>query len=100
MKFDNNRPSSFEDYVSNKNRHRRQTDKQADRLRETGDYFFRTLCSMGHEMSRKHKSGHSSDGLDYYTSLAYTPEEKINPFNKKMIMKSCDSQTTGSIIRS
>ena len=38
-----------------------QTDRQTDRQRETGDHIFRTL---------------EVDGLDYYTSLAYTQEVK------------------------
>ena len=33
--------------------------------------------SRGHETSRKCKSGHSTNGLDYYTSLAYAREVKI-----------------------
>ena len=70
-KFDNNRSSSFGNYVYIKNGYRHQTDRQ----------------TRGHETSRKHKSGHSSDGLDsYYTSLAYA-REVTNWINR------CENQT-------
>ena len=55
-KFDNNRSSSFGDYVSNKNGYRHQTD---------GNKRLVFSYCGGHETSRKHKSGNSSDGLDY-----------------------------------
>ena len=52
--------------MSNKNRHRWQTDKQID-----GNERSLSSYSGGHETSRKHETGKSADGLDYYTSLAY-----------------------------
>ena len=55
----------------------RQTDK---RIVGNGKLLF--SYSRGHELSRKYKSGHSSDGLDYYTSLAYAREVKV--FWRKM----------------
>ena len=59
------------EYLSNKNGYR-----QTDRQTETGDNFFSYF--RGHDMSRKYESGNSAGGLDYYTSLAYAREVKIN----------------------
>ena len=41
--FDNNRPSTFGDYLSNTNWDGRQTDRQTDRQTKMGDLFLRTL---------------------------------------------------------
>ena len=49
IKFDNNRSDSFGDYQSNKNRHRRRTDRQT----ETGLLFFHSLGVMTHRENIK-----------------------------------------------
>ena len=68
-----NRSSSFGDYVFNTKTPNRQTDRQTD---GNGRLLF--SYSRGHETSRKYKSAHSSDGLDYYTSLDYLRSESKN----------------------
>ena len=49
IKFDNNRSSSFGDYLSNKNRHRGWTDRQT----EMRKLFFRTLEVITHQENIK-----------------------------------------------
>ena len=56
-KFDNNRLSTFGDYLSNKNR-RRQTDGQTD-----GNGRPISLYCRGHERSKKRIRRESADGL-------------------------------------
>ena len=51
------------------------TDRQVDRQTNRNGRLLFSYC-RGHELSKKHKSGNSSDGLDYYTSLVYDREVK------------------------
>ena len=73
-KFDNYRSSTFGDYLSNKNRDGRRTDKQTNgetdgqtgRQMKMGDLF---LLSVGVLRGRENVSKQSADGLDYNTSF-------------------------------
>ena len=43
--------------------------------------------SRGHDTSKKYESGNSADGLDYYTSLAYAREVKMEEMPAKRVFK-------------
>ena len=68
VKFENNRSSSFEDYLCNRHR-RQQTDGN------WGSIF--SYC-RGYETLRKHRSSYSSGGRYYNTSLGYLHLRKKN----------------------
>ena len=60
IQFDDHRSGSFANYMSNKNRRRRQ-------MEGNGRPIF--SYSTGHKTSRKHKSNQSLDGVDYKCKL-------------------------------
>ena len=71
-KFDSNRSSSSEiTCLIKMETDTRQTDRHTD---GNGRLLF--SYSRGYETSRKYKNVNSSNGLDYYTSLAYAREVK------------------------
>ena len=72
-KFDNNGSGSLEDYLWNKNQHRR--GQKTNCGQTDGNETFMFSYSRGYETLRKHKSGQSS-ALYYNTCLAYP--RKVN----------------------
>ena len=78
IKFDNNRLGGFEDYLSKKNRHRRQTadDIQTERQTEAGDLCFHTPGIMKRRENMKVAICRMDPILQYFHSLRSDSENK------------------------
>ena len=74
--------------MSHKNGYRHQTDRQTDRQAD-GNEILIFSYSRGHETSRKHKSGYSSDGFDYNTFFGYAREvkSKVSDMNRRALKR-------------
>ena len=85
IKFDNNWCGNFEDYQSNKKKHRRwRVRRQRD---GTGRPNF--SYSRRHETSRKHASSKLLDRLDYYTCDCIISESNSKSWNLRLDFSNC-----------